>query len=146
MSSGILLDEASIEPTPYFKRSYHMTNDEHLLALRTFEAEIKANKSEIEEFQHRVLRPVLKHLNDKLLVLIKVDPHFQLLLKKSLTAKEKEIQLRNFIKKNNAFKYESIGMTCALFTTQEFEFYITHKKDLDKRITQMVEERVVSQF
>ncbi|MDX1444535.1 hypothetical protein [Lishizhenia sp.] len=123
-----------------------MTNDEHLLALRTFEAEIKDNKSEVEEFQHRVLRPVLKHLNDKLWTLIKADTHFQLLLKKSLPSKEKELQLRNFIKKNNAFKYESIGMTCALFTTEEFEFYRENKRDLDKRITQMVEERVVSQF
>ena len=123
-----------------------MTNDEHLLALRTFEAEIQDNKSEIEEFQHRVLRPVLKHLNDKLLTLIKADTHFQLLLKKSLPAKEKELQLRNFIKKSNAFKYQSIGMTCALFTTEEFDFYSNHKKDLDKRISQMVEERVVSQF
>lgn len=123
-----------------------MTNDEHLLALRTFEAEVKDNKSNVEEFQHRVLRPVLKHLNDKLLALIMVDSHFQQLLKKSLPSKEKELQLRNFIKKNNAFKYESIGMTCALFTTQEFEFYSNHKKDLDKRITNMVEERVVSQY
>ncbi|SFT84976.1 hypothetical protein SAMN05216474_2685 [Lishizhenia tianjinensis] len=123
-----------------------MTNDEHLLALRTFEADIKANKSEVEEFQHRVLRPVLKHLNEKLLALIAQETHFQLLLKKSLPAKEKELELRNFIKKNKHFKFTSIGLTCALFTTEEFEFYLAHKKDLDKRISQMVEERVVSQF
>ena len=94
--------------------------------------------TEAEDFQNKVLRPIIKmqsdlliaHLNAKLDSL-KVD----LSLHNSL--KQEEI-LTKLFHKDQAFKREIVGMVIGQFDTKEYESYVPINKEINRRIVQIV--------
>lgn len=94
--------------------------------------------TEAEDFQNKVLRPIIKmqsdlliaHLNAKLDSL-KVD----LSLHNSL--KQEEI-LTKLFHKDQAFKREIVGMVIGHFDTKEYESYMPINKEINRRIVQIV--------
>lgn len=94
--------------------------------------------TEAEDFQNKVLRPIIKmqsdlliaHLNAKLDSL-KVD----LSLHNSL--KQEEI-LTKLFHKDQAFKREIVGMVIGQFDTKEYESYVSVNKEINRRIVQIV--------
>lgn len=94
--------------------------------------------TEAEDFQNKVLRPIIKmqsdlliaHLNAKLDSL-KVD----LSLYNSL--KQEEI-LTKLFHKDQAFKREIVGMVIGQFDTKEYEYYVPINKEINRRIVQIV--------
>src|SRR4051794_30712255 len=98
--------------------------------------------SDIENFQNRTLRSLLKLQNDGYLA---VFTHYAIKQKVELTALTKE-QRRIFIgqslQKDAALKNLMLGITVGLLTHDELEFYLTESKECNRRIMTMLVERI----
>ena len=104
------------------------------------------NQSSSEElFQNKTLRPILKLQNDLFVVVFinyavkQKNTFFELAPEKKLAYIENTIQ--RDIKFRNSLK----GMVIALFTSDEYEEYITNSSNLNKRMMNMLIERLKSQ-
>lgn len=91
-----------------------------------------------EDFQNKVLRPVIKmkselliaHLNAKL-VALKVNFNH-------LSKEKQEETLRNIFAKDQSYKREIIGMVIGNFSVKEHETYVPLNTEINKRIVQIV--------
>lgn len=110
------------------------------------QAKIHDNMSAEERFQNETLRPIIKLQNDLLIEVFKnyVRKHkgtfYELRLEQRLEFIEKSIQ--KDIKFRNSLK----GIVIGQFTLQEYQNYITNSSRLNKRMMNMVIERLKSQI
>ncbi len=120
---------------------------EQLLKIRPQIASAKPNEfSAIESFQNKTLRPIIKFQNDLLVVVFQ-----NYLEKRKLTSlklsKEKMAGIINQVfLKDISFKNQIQGIIIGHFTKFEFEFYANRSSELNKRITQIIKERLLSQI
>lgn len=100
--------------------------------------------SEIDEelFQNETLRPILK-LQNQLIVLF-----FKSLSKKyklDISSIPKEsilIKIEDFIKKNTVARNQYIGLVLGQFTAEEYLVYTKKESEYNKRIIQMIAQRI----
>jgi hypothetical protein len=102
------------------------------------------NKSVEEEFQNKTLRPVIKMQHDLL-----VEYFTDYLLSKKCKIKEltqlKQLEFINAaFQKDVAFRTEIKGVIIGQFTVEEFKTYNNHKRDYNKRILAMIQQRITS--
>ncbi|MDO7171420.1 glyoxalase [Mariniflexile sp. AS56] len=105
---------------------------------------IRDDMSNDERFQNLVLRPVIKLQNDLFIEVFKnyIAKHkmvfYDLTLEKRLdfieSAVNRDIKFRNSLK----------GMVIGLFTVEEYLIYIQNSSALNKRMMQIVKERLIS--
>ncbi|WP_397362766.1 glyoxalase [Olleya sp. R77988] len=122
------------------------TRDLQLLAIRPTISTIiiSENMSKDERFQNITLRPIIKLQNDLLISVFKnyITKHknvfYQLTIDKRLNyidnAVHKDIKFRNSLK----------GMIIGQFTTEEYELYIQNSSSLNKRMMNIVIQRLQS--
>lgn len=99
--------------------------------------------TEAEDFQNKVLRPIIKmqsdllilHLNTKL-DLLKID------LSQYNSIKQKEV-LTKLFHKDQSFKREILGIIVGQFTLEEYRAYNPISKEISKRISQIVLNRCI---
>ena len=109
-------------------------------------AKITDMMSDDERFQNETLRPIIKFQNDLLLAVFRnyINKHknafYELALEKRLdyveNAIQKDIKFRNSLK----------GMIIGQFTQEEYTTYIENSSALNKRMMNMVIERLKSQI
>ena len=91
-----------------------------------------------EDFQNKVLRPIIKMQSDLLIAHL----HNQLKVSKiqldQLPDLKKEAALIGLFTKNQSFKREVIGMVIGQFTMEEHEIYLGFTKEINRRISQIV--------
>ncbi|MEO1487001.1 MAG: glyoxalase [Bacteroidota bacterium] len=110
------------------------------------QAKIHDNMSAEERFQNETLRPIIKLQNDLLIEVFKnyIRKHkgtfYELRLEQRLAYIEKSIQ--KDIKFRNSLK----GILIGQFTLEEYQNYITNSSRLNKRMMNMVIERLKSQI
>lgn len=94
--------------------------------------------SEIESFQNRVLRPIIKMQSD-LLMAHTIDKLRNLKSdwNKVTTPQRREI-LVNMLTKDQAFRREIVGIVIGHFSLEEHKLYCQIHKEASKRITQIV--------
>lgn len=117
-----------------------------LLALRPqiLNARVTNNMSEDEQFQNRTIRPIVKLQND---LLIEV---FRNYIKKrkntfyNLTLDERMHYIENAIQKDMKFRNSLKGMIIGQFTVEEYLQYIKNSSALNKRMMNIVKERLQS--
>jgi hypothetical protein len=100
----------------------------------------------LELFQNQVLRPILK-FQHPLLVLhfeAEVSKHFGLNRFQLLNTEEKKVYLKQLI--SGAFRSQLIGQITGLFTLEEWESYAQNRKEYDKRLVQMLSQRLLSNY
>ena len=121
--------------------------DTHLLELRGESFGIVNNQSSSEEtFQNKTLRPILKMQND---LFIQVFINYAVKQKNvffSLTPEKKMIYIENAIQRDIKFRNSLKGMIIALFTLEEYAEYIRISSNLNKRMMNMLVERLKSQL
>lgn len=107
--------------------------------------EVNKSSSSEELFQNQTLRPILKLQNDLLLSVFsnqivknKIDfHHFSV---------EKKLQyIENCIQKDTKFRNALKGIIIGLFTLEEYGEYIKNSSSLNKRMMNMLIERLKSQ-
>lgn len=100
----------------------------------------------VGQFQNEVLRPILKFQNPILVAAFRKNVE----RRKTKIDKENTDEFRKFIqsslKKDLAFKGYLIGIIIGQFLENEFEFYLENQKMVNKRITSMLQERLVDQL
>ena len=107
------------------------------------ESLVEGNLKEEELFQNMVLRPVIKMQHDVLI--LRVQSHF--LSKKvvfHLMDKKKRVNaIESAFQNDNPFKKEIQGMILGQLTIEEFKTYLKSERSMNKRITQMVRNRML---
>lgn len=120
--------------------------DKNLLRLRPeiSSARVSENMSQDEQFQNKTLRPIVKLQND---LLIEVFRNYIVKHKNAfheLPVEKKfnyvEVAIQRDIKFRNSLK----GMIIGQFTSEEFLLYIRNSSALNKRMMNIVKERVFS--
>ncbi len=107
---------------------------------------LKKANSEEEIFQNKTLRPILKLQHELIIILAQ-----EFLKSRNITwekVKEKDpFQWLNInIKRDIPFKNQLIGMVIGQFSKNELDKYLTFQKEMNKRIINMVTERIVSYY
>jgi len=99
-----------------------------------------------ERFQNTCLRPILKFQNDLLLAVF----HSYLELRKgkfhTLSKPKKLEYIDHAIRKDLRFKGLLIGIVVGQFTVEEWEIYQTHERELRKRVTGLLVQRIQDQM
>jgi len=107
---------------------------------------VATDSSNDESFQNTTLRPVIKFQNDLLLAafrnyVVKHKGHFFEI------GQEKQFKyIENAIQKDIKFRNSLKGMLIGQFTVEEYERYIQSSSALNKRMMQMVIERLKDQL
>ncbi|MFL9844033.1 glyoxalase [Flavobacterium rhizosphaerae] len=119
------------------------TRDEGILTLRgNVLGELHPQSSAEEIFQNQTIRPVLKLQNDLFIqsfinYAIKQKGHFFTL------STEKKLQyIDNVIHKDIKFRNALKGMVIAFFTVDEYKEYITNSSNLNKRMMNLLIDRL----
>lgn len=122
--------------------------DHNLLAIRPEipNAQIHANMSDDERFQNQTLRPVAKLQNDLLIEAFRnyVAKHKNVFY--TLTLEKRLNYIANAIQKDIKFRNSLKGMIIGQFTVDEYLKYIENSSALNKRMMNIVRERLQSQI
>ena len=121
-----------------------MRKEDKLLGLREEILTKKSEQTPIEQFQNTTIRPILKYQHTILIVFFNSNVHVQYIVSANFSLPKKQNQLKLFTSKQLAFRAQLLGMVTGLFTDAEFEFYLSEKVNLDKRISNMILERFLS--
>lgn len=107
---------------------------------------IHDNMSSDERFQNQVLRPVIKLQNDLLLAVFKnyIVKHKSVFY--DLTMEKRIDYIENAIHKDMKFRNSMKGMVIGLFTVEEYTLYTQNSSALNKRMMNLVKERLLSQI
>jgi hypothetical protein len=122
------------------------TRDEFISGLRgEIEGTINGFSSLEESFQNQTLRPILKLQND---LFLDVFRNYVSKYKNDfyLYSAEKKLQyIENAIHKDIKFRNSLKGIVIGLFTVSEYNTYIQNSSNLNKRMMNMLIERLKSQ-
>ena len=121
-----------------------MRKEDKLLGLREEILTKKSEQTPIEQFQNKTIRPILKYQHTILIVFFNANVHVQYIVSANYSLLKKQNQLKLFASKQLAFRAQLLGIVTGLFTDDEFEFYLSEKVNLDKRIANMILERFYS--
>lgn len=123
-----------------------MDRNRSLIALRPV---IKSNRthnkmSPEEFFQNDVLRPIIKFQHE--LIMIIVDTSLYKFHKEFSTSlpEKKRLIIQSLFSSNNQLKNQLRNIIVGLFTIKEYQTYSLIKNDINKRIIQIIQERVLS--
>lgn len=107
---------------------------------------ITTQSSSEETFQNQVLRPILKLQNDLFVA------SFENYINKNkrdfytLSIEKKLLLIENAIQKDIKLRNALKGMVIGLFTLEEYQTYIQNSSNLNKRMMNMLIERLKSQI
>lgn len=101
---------------------------------------------DIEVFQNKVLRPILK-LQNTIFVSVFLD---ELRRKKqdftSFNSEDKHKAIQRHLNTNTSLKQRFLGIVMGLFTNTEMDFYQRHMSAINKRIFSMLKIRLEDQL
>ncbi|RLJ68894.1 hypothetical protein CLV86_0283 [Lacinutrix venerupis] len=122
------------------------TRDLQLLDIRPTIDSIKIsdNMSKDERFQNITLRPIIKLQNDLLIAIFKnyIKKHKNVFYE--LTTERRLHYIDNAIHKDIKFRNSLKGMVIGQFTTDEYKIYIENSSALNKRMMNIVIQRLQS--
>ncbi len=123
------------------------TKDEAILEIRgEFIGMISENSSFEEKFQNQTLRPILKLQND---LFIEVFRNYAIKQKGvffSLHPENKMLYIENAIQKDTKLRNSLKGIIIGMFTILEYKTYIQNSSNLNKRMMNLLIERLKSQI
>lgn len=121
------------------------SNDKARLALRP-QLDLAPASAPDEKFQNDTLRPVLK-LQHALILAV-----FQAFLAKrkvsldQLPAAQRSAKIKDFLTRDHRLRDRLFGLALGQFTLPEMEVYLANESTLNRRLTNLLVERLVSAF
>lgn len=97
-----------------------------------------------ERFQNATLRPVIKFQNDLLNEVFKNYAHKHKQVFYDLTVEKQIDYIENAIQKDMKFRNSLKGIVIGQFTVEEYKMYISNSSALNKRMMNLVKERLIS--
>lgn len=110
------------------------------------EIETQPAQNPAEAFLHETLRPILKLQNELLLGLTR---HFLVKRKVRFTTLDEvdqKQQVQHSVAKDNRLRGLLFGCVVGQFTTKELAFYLANEGEVNRRITQLVVQRLHTQL
>ena len=104
------------------------------------------NTSDEEQFQNQVIRPILKFQNELFIKLFLSNCKTYKINFTEFNSEEKHDYINHMFKKDFKLRASFIGTVIALFTLEEFEKYSVNQQLYNKRIIQMLTERLKNQM
>ena len=104
------------------------------------------NTSDEEQFQNQVIRPILKFQNELFIKLFLSNCKTYKINFTEFNSEEKHDYINHMFKKDFKLRASFIGTIIALFTLEEFEKYSVNRQLYNKRIIQMLTERLKNQM
>lgn len=101
---------------------------------------------ELEIFQNVTLRPIIKSLNDLLVVHFYNYTCIKRMDMANAISIEKHTFITNTFLKDNQFKNEIKGFVIGHFSIEEYDFYKNSTKEINKRILGIVKQRISSSY
>jgi hypothetical protein len=138
----------------YYSVNLHLFNhkkvndrDKQIVALRPLisKAEVSLNTKEDEFFQNQTLRPILKQQNPLFLTLFTSHIQNHKISFFQMNEKQQNKCIANSLSQNQAFKNTMIGVVIAWFTQEETNIYCHNRTIFNKRIVQMLIQRLQDQ-
>ncbi len=130
----------------YLKHRIMNTRDHNLKQTRpeVLTATINDNMSSDERFQNLVLRPVIKLQEELFIVVFRnyIVKHKSVFY--GLTLEKRIDYIENAIHKDMKFRNSLKGMVIGQFTLEEYAIYIENSSALNKRMMNLVKERLLS--
>lgn len=122
------------------------TRETSLLELRgTTIGNVSEQSSAEESFQNKTLRPILKFQNNLFLEVFKNYALKQKGVYFTLSTEKKLTYIENTIQRDIKFRNALKGMVIGLFTVEEYTQYVQNSSNLNKRMMNMLIERLKSQ-
>jgi hypothetical protein len=123
------------------------TKDEIILEIRGASIGSISEFSTVEEkFQNQTLRPILKFQND---LFIEVFKNYAIKQKNAffeLSPEKKLIYIENAIQRDIKFRNSLKGIIIGMFTISEYHEYIQNSSNINKRMMNLLIERLKSQI
>jgi|SRR5574343_570263 len=104
------------------------------------------NTKEIEHFQNEVLRPILKFQHTFFEYYFKNNSQFLKLIQERKSRLEFQNKISQFISNQANIKHQLIGSVIGLLADEELNYYHTNSAELNKRISQMICQRISDTF
>ena len=104
------------------------------------------NSSAEEKFQNKTLRPILNFQNDLFIEVFRNYAIKQKGLFFTLSPEKKMNYVENTIHKDIKFRNSLKGIVIGLFTIEEYQEYIQNSSNLNKRMMNLLIERIKSQI
>lgn len=122
------------------------TRDQHLLNSRPQIESAVINSTTLpdEKFQNRTLRPVILLQNDLLVEAFKNYAQKHKNAFYEMTVEQRMSYIENAVQKDIKFRNSLKGMVIGQFTIEEYKFYITNSSALNKRMMNLVKDRIQS--
>ena len=107
---------------------------------------INSNTSDLEKFQNQVIRPIIKMQNNLLTVFFKNYIRNRKIEFDRLKSEDQENKIKTILTKDINFKNILIGSIVGHFDENEIEIYLKSTSELNKRIIQIVNQRLVDKY
>ena len=107
---------------------------------------INSNTSLIEKFQNEVLRPIIKMQNNLLITFFKNYIKNRKIEFNKLGVEFQEKKINSILTKDINFKNILIGSIIGHFDENEIEIYLKSTSELNKRIIQIVKQRLLDNY
>lgn len=125
-----------------------MQNQNNKIELRPIISTIIKNDSQSleEKFQNEILRPILKLQNDLIFCFFKTYLEEKKIKFNQFPRLKKIEKIEKIFNTDSSFKAELRGFIIGMLTSFEYKQYVESKKELNKRISTMAKERIISYF
>ena len=107
---------------------------------------VTENSSPEEKFQNETLRPILKFQNDLFIEVFKNYAVKQKGVFFSLSPDKKMNYIENTIQRDIKFRNSLKGIIIGMFTVSEYKVYIQNSSNLNKRMMNLLIERLKNQI
>lgn len=107
---------------------------------------INSNTSNIERFQNEVIRPIIKMQNNFLVVFFKNYIRNRKIEFNRLKSEDQENKIKTILTKDINFKNILLGSIVGHFDENEIEIYLKSTSELNKRIIQIVKQRLLDNY
>ena len=103
---------------------------------------IKENMSALELFQNQTLRPVIKMQHNLLIASFNTYKLKRKIDFSSITEQKKRSKIKAAFVKDINYKNLTLGFIIGVFTIEEYDYYSLNTSEINKRIIQIVIQRV----
>ena len=123
-----------------------MDRNKSLITLRPVIESIKTHNrmSPEETFQNDVLRPIIKFQHELIMNIVETSLYKYHKEFSKLLPEKKKLIIESLFNSNNQLKNELRNIIVGLFIIEEYQTYKLIRSDINKRIIQIIQERVLS--
>ena len=123
-----------------------MTRDKQVVNLRPVITKINSElvKSDQEKFQNEILRPIIKFQHELIIKIFNSYLQTKNINLTSMSQDNRIAKITSIFQNDRSLIIELKCIVIAYFTTSEYEIYTLMKSEINKRLIQIIRERILS--